>query len=82
MDVTEAEFDRVFNVNVKSIYHAVNACVPQMIKQGHTSSIVNIASIGSFRPRPGLVWYNASKGAVANVSASNPAPCLTYRAIF
>jgi len=68
LEVTEAEFDRVFNVNVKSIYHSVNAVVPQMIKQGHTASIVNIASIGAYRPRPGLVWYNASKGAVANAT--------------
>ena len=38
------------------------------MKQG--GSIVNIASIGAMRPRPGLVWYNASKGAVANVRLS------------
>lgn len=69
LDVTEDEFDKVFAVNVKSIYHSVPAIVPIMKKRGG-GSIINIASIGATRPRPGLVWYNASKGAVANVRQS------------
>jgi 3-oxoacyl-[acyl-carrier protein] reductase len=67
LEVTEEEFDRVMSVNVKSIFHSVPAVVPAMKKRGG-GSIVNIASIGVMRPRPGLVWYNASKAAVANVS--------------
>lgn len=66
LEVTEKEFDLVFNVNVKSIYLSVLATVPQMKKNGG-GSIINISSTGSLRPRPGLVWYNASKGAVTNV---------------
>jgi 3-oxoacyl-[acyl-carrier protein] reductase len=66
LDVTEAEFDRVMLVNVKSIYHSVGVAVPAMRQRGG-GAIINIASIGAMRPRPGLVWYNASKGAVANV---------------
>lgn len=66
LDVTEEEFDRVMNVNVKSIYFSVPAVVPSLKKRGG-GSVINIASIGAMRPRPGLVWYNASKGAVANV---------------
>lgn len=67
LEVTEAEFDKVFLVNVKSIYHSIPAIIPAMKERGG-GSIINIASIGAMRPRPGLVWYNASKGAVANVS--------------
>ncbi|CAF9928644.1 MAG: hypothetical protein GOMPHAMPRED_005192 [Gomphillus americanus] len=67
LDVTEADFDRVFNINVKSIFHSVPAVVPSMSKAGG-GSIINISSIGSARPRPGLVWYNASKAAVTNAS--------------
>jgi len=67
LDVTEKEFDLVFNVNVKSIYLSVLATVPQMKKNGG-GSIINISSTGSLRPRPGLVWYNASKGAVTNAT--------------
>lgn len=66
LDVTQDEFDRVFAVNVKSIYLSVPVTVPALKKRGG-GSIVNIASIGAMRPRPGLVWYNASKAAVANV---------------
>jgi NAD(P)-dependent dehydrogenase (short-subunit alcohol dehydrogenase family) len=66
LEVTSDEFDLVFNVNVKSIYLSILATVPQMKKQGG-GSIINISSTGSTRPRPGLVWYNASKGAVTNV---------------
>ena len=71
--MTEDEFDKVFAVNVKSIYLSVGAAIPAMKKRGG-GSIVNIASIGAMRPRPGLVWYNASKGAVANVSCSYISP--------
>jgi NADP-dependent 3-hydroxy acid dehydrogenase YdfG len=53
-------------VNVKSIFLSVQAVVPQM-QQNNGGCIINISSIGSVRPRPGLVWYNSSKGAVTNV---------------
>jgi NAD(P)-dependent dehydrogenase (short-subunit alcohol dehydrogenase family) len=67
LTVTEEEFDKVFAVNVKSIYLSVPAVVPALQKRGG-GSIISIASIGAMRPRPGLVWYNASKGAVANAT--------------
>ena len=65
--MTEEEYDRVMNVNVKSIFHSVRAVLPYMIEQGRPASIVNIASIGALRPRGGLVWYSTSKGAVVTV---------------
>lgn len=67
LEVTEDEFDRVFNINLKSLFWSVRVAIPELRKVGG-GSIVNIASIGASRPRPGLVWYNSSKGAVANVS--------------
>lgn len=42
--------------------------IPRLIEQGKGGSMINISSTGANRPRPGLVWYNASKGAVTNVS--------------
>ncbi|KAL9051137.1 MAG: hypothetical protein Q9162_006209 [Coniocarpon cinnabarinum] len=51
----------------KSIFWSVQAAVPALRKVGG-GSIINISSIGSVRPRPGLVWYNSSKGAVANAT--------------
>ena len=63
LDVDEATFDRVFNVNVKSIFYMTRAVLP-MMRQRRQGSIINIGSTAGIRPRPGLTWYNASKGAV------------------
>ena len=65
--MTEEEFDKVMNVNVKSVFLGSNAFTTQVKKQGTKGSMINIASVGAHRPRPGLVWYNASKGAITNV---------------
>jgi 3-oxoacyl-[acyl-carrier protein] reductase len=69
LEVTEQEFDRVFAINVKSIFLMTNAIVPIMRKQG-SGNIINIGSTAGVRPRPGLTWYNASKGAVNLMSKS------------
>ena len=69
LDVDEATFDRVFDVNVKSIYHMARAVVPLMRERGG-GSIINIGSTAGLRPRPGLTWYNASKAAVNLLSKS------------
>jgi 3-oxoacyl-[acyl-carrier protein] reductase len=63
LEVSEEEFDRLYAVNVKSIFLMTHAAVPVMSRQGG-GSIINIGSTAGIRPRPGLTWYNASKGAV------------------
>jgi 3-oxoacyl-[acyl-carrier protein] reductase len=60
-DVTEADFDRVLAVNVKSVYLTAREIVPRM-KSAGTGAILNIASTAGLSPRPRLNWYNASKG--------------------
>jgi len=60
--VTMDEWDRLMNVNVKSLFITTKAVVPYM-KQQQKGSIVTIASISAVRPRPGLQAYIASKGA-------------------
>lgn len=72
LEVTEREFDMVMNVNVKSVFLGTSAVVTKLLEQKQGGSIINIASVGVTRPRPGLVWYNASKGAVANVRSLQP----------
>jgi 3-oxoacyl-[acyl-carrier protein] reductase len=62
LDVDEATFDRVFAVNVKSIYLGAIHAVPVFRRQG-SGNIINVASTAGVRPRPGLTWYNGSKGA-------------------
>ena len=69
LEVTEAEFDRVYNVNVKSIYLMTQATTPAL-RDGGGGSVINIGSTAGVRPRPGLTWYNGSKGFVNLVSKS------------
>ncbi len=61
LDVTEAEFDRLYDVNVKSIFLTAKAVVPHFREKGG-GVIVNIGSTAGIRPRPGLTWYNGTKG--------------------
>jgi 3-oxoacyl-[acyl-carrier protein] reductase len=63
MEVEEAEFDRIFAVNVKSIYLTAQAFLPHMRERGG-GVFINVGSTAGLRPRPGLAVYNASKGAV------------------
>lgn len=63
LEVEEADYDRCFDVNVKAIYHAVQLAVPIFRRQGG-GVILNTSSTAGLRPRPGLTWYNATKGAV------------------
>ncbi len=67
MDIGEDEFDRVFAVNVKGVFLFSQAVTPPMRKNGG-GVIVNIGSTAGLRPRPGLSAYNATKGAVHNLT--------------
>ncbi len=69
LNVDERTFDRVFAVNVKSIFHMAHAVVPLM-RQRKQGVILNVGSTAGIRPRPGLTWYNGSKGAVNLLSKS------------
>jgi len=60
-EVSEADFDRVFGVNMKSVYLTARALVPHM-KTRSCGAILNGASTAGVSPRPNLNWYNASKG--------------------
>ena len=67
LDVDEATFDRLYAVNVKSLYLTTRHAVPVLRAQGG-GVIVNIASTAAERPRPGLVWYSGTKGAVVTLT--------------
>jgi 3-oxoacyl-[acyl-carrier protein] reductase len=69
LEVDEETFDRVFAVNVKSIYLSAKHFVPAMQERGG-GVIVNVASTAGLRPRPGLTWYNGSKGAAILLTKS------------
>ncbi|WP_281968481.1 SDR family oxidoreductase [Roseovarius nanhaiticus] len=63
METDEATFRKIYDVNVLSIFHMTKACVPLWRDQGG-GVMINIGSVAGIRPRPGLTWYNSSKGAV------------------
>ena len=69
LEVSEAEFNKVYAVNMKSIYWSAIHGVPAM-QQAGGGSFINIASTAGVRPRPGLTWYNGSKAAVIVTSKS------------
>ena len=69
LEVSEDEFDKCYAVNMKSIYLATVHATPVFRAQGG-GSFINIASTAGVRPRPGLTWYNGSKGAVITTSKS------------
>jgi 3-oxoacyl-[acyl-carrier protein] reductase len=69
LNVTEEQFDRIYAVNVKSIFLSAKHCVPYFRQKGG-GVFINIASTAGVRPRPGLTWYNGSKGAVILTSRS------------
>ncbi len=69
LEVPEDEFDKCYAVNMKSIYLATIHAVPVFRANGG-GVFINIASTAGVRPRPGLTWYNGSKGAVITTSKS------------
>jgi 3-oxoacyl-[acyl-carrier protein] reductase len=69
LQVSEAMFDRIFQVNVKSIYYSAMYCVP-IFRRQRQGCFINIGSTAAVRPRPGLTWYNGSKGAVVLITKS------------
>ena len=68
LEVDEKTFDRIFAVNVKSVYLAAIHAVP--ILRQNKGTIVNIASTAGVSPRPGLTWYNSTKGAMITMTKS------------
>jgi 3-oxoacyl-[acyl-carrier protein] reductase len=66
-DVAEEEVDRMWRVNFKPLYYSAKVMVPYFREKGG-GVVSNLSSISAPRPRPRLVWYAASKGAVTAVS--------------
>jgi 3-oxoacyl-[acyl-carrier protein] reductase len=69
LDVSEEEFDRIYGVNVKSLFLTARHAVPHFRKK-RNGVFITVASTAGVRPRPGLTWYNGSKGAAITTSRS------------
>ena len=66
-DVTDEEFDKVYDVNVKAVFIAIQEALPVLRERGG-GCIINTSSTAAVRPRPGLAVYCSSKGAVSNLT--------------
>lgn len=69
LEVDEASLRKVYEVNVFSIYYMVQSIVPIWRQQG-SGVMINVSSTAGQRPRPGLTWYNSTKGAVSLLTRS------------
>ncbi|KAJ6451495.1 alcohol dehydrogenase [Mycena vitilis] len=68
-EVDEAFFDRLININVKSVFHSIHACAPVMLKQ-KSGVFIHISSVGALRPKPKIAYYCATKAAIIAISKS------------
>jgi 3-oxoacyl-[acyl-carrier protein] reductase len=68
-EISEADFDRVVSVNIKSVYLTARHLVPHF-KANRAGAILNVASTAAVSPRPRLSWYNASKGWMVTATKS------------
>jgi NAD(P)-dependent dehydrogenase (short-subunit alcohol dehydrogenase family) len=64
LEISEAQFDRMMNVNAKGAFFGSQAAAQQMVDAGRDGSIVNVASISGVTGRATGAHYCASKGAV------------------
>jgi len=68
LEVTEALWDKVLDINLKGLFFYAQATAQEMVKEGHAGKIINIASIDALHPTGNLVHYDASKGGVVMVT--------------
>jgi 2-deoxy-D-gluconate 3-dehydrogenase len=65
MEMSEKDWDKVIDVNLKGVYHCTKAAAVQMIEQGKGGKVINITSIDALHPSSaGLAHYDASKHGV------------------
>ncbi|KAK4495410.1 hypothetical protein PRZ48_013741 [Zasmidium cellare] len=76
-EVPKAEYDRIMKTNITPLYHSARTLLPHFRSQG-AGAIINISSISAPRPRPNLVWYAGSKGAVSSITRGLAAEFAPY----
>jgi len=69
IEIDVAEWDQVMAVNVRGVWQSAKAAVPEMQKQRY-GKIINISSGRAFKGGPGMLHYDASKGAVIGITRS------------
>ncbi|KAJ7731961.1 hypothetical protein B0H14DRAFT_2639950 [Mycena olivaceomarginata] len=67
--VDEAFFDRLININLKSVYYSITTCVPVMLKQ-KSGMFIHVSWVGALRPKPKIAYYCTTNTAIINISKS------------
>lgn len=68
IDTTEEDWDRIVDVNLKSVFFCCKYAVLQFRRQGNGGAIVNMASVNSFFAEGGIAAYCATKGGIAQLT--------------
>jgi len=67
LEMPEEDWDKVFNINLKSVFRTTQACLPHMIKQ-QNGCVINLSSIQAFRSWRDWTAYAAAKGAIVSMT--------------
>lgn len=67
LDMSEEDWDRVFDVNLKSVFRTTRACLPHMLEQ-RSGSVINLSSVQAFRSWHNWTAYAAAKGAMLSMT--------------
>ena len=77
-ELTEEQWDRQIDVNLKGVFLCTKYAVQQMIKQKTKGRIINISSIAGLVGFPGISAYCASKGGVTELTREVALDCANY----
>jgi 3-oxoacyl-[acyl-carrier protein] reductase len=79
LDMTEAQWDEVLNVNLKGTFLCTQAVAQKMVERGRGGAVINLASSAAFRSSPRGVHYVASKAGIVGVSRATALELAPYR---
>lgn len=68
LETPEEDFDRCIKVHLKQVFHSTRVIVPYFLENNIKGVFVNVSSISAVRPRPGMLWYGATKAGVTNAT--------------
>jgi 3-oxoacyl-[acyl-carrier protein] reductase len=79
LDMTEAQWDEVLNVNLKGTFLCTQAVAQKLVERGRPGAVINLASSAAFRSSPRGVHYVASKAGLVGVTRATALELAPYR---
>jgi NAD(P)-dependent dehydrogenase (short-subunit alcohol dehydrogenase family) len=78
LDMTEAQWDEVLNVNLKGMFFCTQAVVRQLVQRGRPGAVINLASSAAFRSSPRGVHYVSSKAGIVGFTRATALELARY----